>query len=140
MTEFLERLITPKFDIYFFEHPDRNCIYSEVLAVIKYRKEKSGVAFKIQKRYKKLKFPSKYGLSENCMIVRKHNKKNCIILMEKWWEQIKKYSKRDQLSLSYVLWKTRIKIKYFSKQFGFYYFSENKRHRKKLNLTYNKTY
>ena len=131
MTEFLERLLTPKFDIYIFEHPDRNCIYSEVLAVIYYKKEKKDIAFKIKNRYKKLKFPSHFGLSENCLIVRKHNKKNCIYLMEKWWEQIKNFSKRDQLSLSYVLWKTGIKIKYISKQFGFYYFHENKKHLKK---------
>ena len=29
--------------------------------------------------------------------------------MEEWWEFIRDYTKRDQLSLSYVLWKHSIK-------------------------------
>ena len=132
ITEFLERLITPKFDIYIFEHPYRNCIYTEVYAVILHKKEKPDIALNIKNRYNKTKFPTQFGLSENCLIVRKHNNKNSINLMEKWWEEIQKYSKRDQLSLSYVLWKTKIKIKYISKQFGLYYFRQNIRHLKRI--------
>lgn len=138
MTEFLERLITPKFDIYIFEHPWRNCIYSEILAVLKYKKDKRNSVLNIKNRYKKSKFPSKIGLSENCLIVRRHNKKKCIYLMENWWKEIKNYSKRDQLSLNYVLWKTGIKIKYISKQFGLKYFYHNKGHLKKT-IKFNNT-
>lgn len=50
--------------------------------------------------------------------------------MEKWWEQIKNFSKRDQLSLSYVLWKTGYKIKYISKVFGLSYFHQRLYHLK----------
>ena len=124
ITEFLERLLTPKYNIYIFEHPLRNCIYSEILVVIKYKKEKKDISMKVQKRYKMEQFPQKIGLSENCLIIRRHNKKNCINLMEKWWEEIKRFSKRDQLSLNYVLWKSGIKIKYISKKFGLNYFSQ----------------
>ena len=130
ITEFIERLLTPKFDIYIFEHPDRDCIYQEVLAVIKYNKEKPETAYEIRDKYEKVNFPYNFGLSENCLLVRRHNKKNCINLMEKWWEQIKNNSKRDQLSLSYVLWKTGYKIKYISKQFGLEYFRQNISHLK----------
>ena len=45
--------------------------------------------------------------------------------MEKWWNQIKNFSKRDQLSFNYVVWKTGIKIKYISKKFVFGYFHQN---------------
>ena len=47
---------------------------------------------------------------EGALIVRKHNEKECVYLMEQWWEQIKNYSHRDQLSFNYVLWKTGKKI------------------------------
>ncbi len=30
--------------------------------------------------------------------------------MDEWWYYIENYSKRDQLSLSYVLWKNQVKI------------------------------
>ena len=52
--------------------------------------------------------------------------------MEKWWEEIKNFSKRDQLSLNYVIWRTGIKIKYISKQFGLYYFYQKKHLKKKV--------
>lgn len=122
ITEFIERLLTPKFNIYIFEHPDRNCIYSEILAVIESKKENESIAIQVQNRYKKRNFPQKIGLSENCLIVRRHNTKDCINLMEKWWEEIKIFSKRDQLSFNYVLWKSGKKIKYISKSFGLLYF------------------
>ena len=48
-------------------------------------------------------------------MVRKHNKKDCIELMEKWWNEINNYSHRDQLSFNYIVWKLGIKIKYYSK-------------------------
>ena len=135
ISEFIERLLTPKFDIYIFEHPNRNCIYQEVEAVIISNKEMSDIAYEIRDKYEKLKFPYNFGLSENCLIVRKHNTKNCINLMEIWWEQIKNFSKRDQLSLSYILWKTGYKIKYFSKVFGLSYFYQIDFHLK--NTSYN---
>ena len=130
ISEFIERLLTPKFDIYIFEHPDRNCVYQECSAVIIGKKEEPDIANQIKDRYQKLNFPYNFGLSENCLIVRRHNNKKCIILMEKWWEQIKNYSKRDQLSLSYVLWKTGNKIKYISKIFGLSYFHQRNFHLK----------
>lgn len=130
ISEFIERLLTPKFDIYIFEHPDRNCVYNECSAVIIGKKEQPDIANEIRDKYQKLNFPYNFGLSENCLIVRRHNKKNCINLMKKWWEQIKNFSKRDQLSLSYVLWKTGYKIKYISKVFGLSYFHQRLYHLK----------
>ena len=44
--------------------------------------------------------------------------------MEKWWDEIKNYSYRDQLSFNYAMWKTGIKNKYISKSFIQYYFSQ----------------
>jgi hypothetical protein len=57
-----------------------------------------------------LKFPDKYGLLESCLIIRKHNDKNCINIMDKWFNEIKNYSHRDQLSFNYIIWKKKYKI------------------------------
>lgn len=126
INEFLQRILIPKINIYVFEHPKRNCIYSEIKAVIKLKKEKQKIAFKLRNRYENIKFPKKIGLSENCLLVRIHNKKDCIYLMEKWWKEIEYYSYRDQLSFNYIKWKTKIKIKYISKSFALEYFKKTK--------------
>ena len=55
----------------------------------------------IRKRYKKVKFPDNNGLIESCLIIRKHNEKDVILQMEKWYEEIEKYSHRDQLSFNF---------------------------------------
>lgn len=53
--------------------------------------------------------PRHYGLNENNFLYRKHNNPSVIKIMEEWWDFIENYTKRDQLSLSYVLWKNGIK-------------------------------
>ena len=71
----------------------------------------------IREKYKKEDFPDNNGLVESCLIIRKHNEKEVIEQMVKWYDQIEKYSLRDQLSFNCISWKTGIKVKYISKSF-----------------------
>lgn len=82
----------------------------------------------IKERYKKEKFPDDNGLIESCLMIRKHNENDSIYLMNKWYEEIKNYSHRDQLSFNYIMWKTGIKIKYITKNFALEYFVQNITH------------
>ena len=102
LNDFLIRVLSPKYNLYFFEHPVRNNIYSETLEVVYLKKEKKSMANIIKERYKKEKFPDKNGLIEGCLIIRKHNENDSIYLMNKWYEQIYNYSHRDQLSFNYI--------------------------------------
>lgn len=113
LNELLLRILNPTFDLYFLQHPDRDNIFQELFAVIDCRKETKEVVDIIEKRYVKENFIDKLGLTENCIIIRRHNKKDIIKLMEVWWNEIKNYSYRDQLSLNYVIWKLNIKIKIY---------------------------
>ena len=124
LNEFLFRILTPKYNIYNFEHPFRNNIFDELSIVVEIGRENEIIATKIRERYIKEKFPDNNGLIEGCLIIRKHNEKDCIYLMNKWFEEIENYSYRDQLSFNYALWKTKIKIKYISKIFAFNYFKQ----------------
>jgi hypothetical protein len=54
--------------------------------------------------------PENYGLSENSIIIRRHNKLEVQNIMNKWWKEIVSHSHRDQLSLSYVCWKNKFKF------------------------------
>ena len=60
-------------------------------------------------------FPEHYGLTENSIIYRNHKSDKVISIMEEWWHFVKNYSKRDQLSLFYILWKNNMKMEYLTK-------------------------
>lgn len=96
-------------------HPDRNSIYTELEACILRKKDDSKILKKQVEFYKSLGMPDDFGLIETNMIVRKHNDEKCINLMESWWEEIRTWSKRDQLSLPFVIWQHG----YTMKDFGF---------------------
>ena len=82
-------------------------------AVAYFQKESRNLTRIIKKRYNEENFPDNNGLAETCLIVRKHNDLNCIDFMTQWYEEIKLYSHRDQLSFNYIYWKTRYKyVKY----------------------------
>ena len=91
----------------------------------KSRKEKKEIVEIVKERYIKEKFPDNLGLTENCIIIRRHKNKNIIKLMKVWWNEIKHNSYRDQLSLNYAIWKLNLNIKiyYLSKRFILNYFS-----------------
>ena len=124
LNELLLRALNPSFDLYLLQHPERNKVFQEFSAVINCKKEKKRIVNLIQKRYKKTKFPDKLELTENSIIIRRHNNKKIIKLMKAWWNEIKNYSYRDQLSLNYAIWKLNLKIKiyYLPKQFILDYF------------------
>jgi hypothetical protein len=93
----------------------RNCIYDEHTAILQsadkdgaYRDDPKVMQAQID-RYRGEGFPSKFGLSANSVLIRMHHHPSVIQLMEMWWEEIQNGSKRDQLSLYYLLWKTGFK-------------------------------
>ena len=49
--------------------------------------------------------PDDVGSMFCAVLVREHNNAVCVRLMEQWWQEYITYTKRDQLSLPYVLWK-----------------------------------
>ena len=131
LNELLIKTLNPTFDIYFLQHPRRNKILQEFSAVLRNKRDTKKIVNIVKKRYIKEKFPDNLGLTENCIIIRRHNNKKVIKLMKIWWNEIKNYSYRDQLSLNYAIWKlnSNLKIYYLSKRFMQDYFSF-KKHKK----------
>lgn len=112
----INKLIKKKEKLSVNIHPDRNCIYQEACACIDQEKDD---IFTIQKEIeyiKKHKYPKNIGLHETCIIFREHNNKEIIKLMNSWWKMVSKFSKRDQLSFDFVLWKSGIKCVQMFKQ------------------------
>ena len=106
--EYLKELDLSKYSVFIPEHPSRKCIYSEKDACVKIKKIKGDeitLAEKQMNRYKNEGFPSNFGLVQTNVMIRRHNDMYCNELMERWWNELKDYSHRDQLSFNYALWK-----------------------------------
>ena len=52
--------------------------------------------------------PPHYGLNETNIVFREHGSRLVKNINSLWWKCIKKYSGRDQLSFSYVLFKNNV--------------------------------
>jgi len=100
----------------------RNCIYQEAYAIKylyeinpsidKQPKDNLDVIQKQVSKYMNEGYPEQNGLINGGVILRRHNKKDCIETMESWWREIKYHSRRDQLSFNYVAWKNNFNFNY----------------------------
>lgn len=99
-------------DLCTFEHCERNCIYQEVEACIRGKKDDPAVMRAQVARYREEQYPYNNGLAETTAVLRRHTP---IMqqLNEMWWHEISTGSQRDQLSLDYVCWRLHVKYAQF---------------------------
>jgi hypothetical protein len=116
LNKFIENTLSEDCSIYVPQHPNRNCLYDEALAVIGLKKDTEENVNPQIERYRYEGFPKDYGLLQSNILLRKHNNEDCIKLMEEWFNEIESGSHRDQLSFNYVAWKNEdINITYMDK-------------------------
>jgi len=108
-------------DIAVFDHSQnkldpRNCVYDEANTIL-YLGQLNGnykddprLIMKQMEKYKADHYPENNSLVVSMVVVRRHNQ--CKNAMEKWWEELKYNSKRDQLSFNYSMWKTHTDVTY----------------------------
>lgn len=96
------------------KHFLRDCIYQEGLECMISRLTTIKKTLNQLKKYQKLNFPQNYGLGENNVLLREHNNKEVIKLMDEWWEEISTETARDQLSLGFLIWKNNLKFNYLT--------------------------
>ena len=90
------------------EHFENTCIFQEFNKI---KTQHIDTEDALNRTYEKIKdMPVNYGFSENNILYRKKKKKEIIQIMEEWWNMVEHCSKRDQLSLTYILWKHNIKV------------------------------
>lgn len=94
------------------KHPFRDCAYAEGYTVYTYSLDKIAPIVKEMRFLKKEGFPQHYGMFEANIIFRKHHDEKIKRQCQLWWSMINRYSKRDQLSYSYTLWKEGIPFNY----------------------------
>ena len=94
-------------------HLGRDCIYDEAFEVMCHRLELERIVVDWCNRLRKEGYPKHKGLYETGIMFRKHNTTLVREANVMWWNCIEKYSKRDQLSFNYVLWKLNLNCEYF---------------------------
>lgn len=94
-------------------HPERDCIYDEAFEVMYLRFEKEKIVVDWCQKLRKERYPKHNGLYETNVMFRKHNTSLISETNVMWWDCIEKYSKRDQLSFNYVLWKLGVECECF---------------------------
>ena len=112
--ECVDKAISNNIDISIPPHFERDCIYDEANTVIQLKIDDKNIVNKQMKLYREEGFPEHYGLNETNIMYRNHNSDKIISIMEEWWQFIENYSKRDQLSLSYILWKNNMGLNYLT--------------------------
>lgn len=94
-----------------FVHSQRSSVRNEAIACLRLRKDSKE---KIEETLRFLDsegFRDDMGLFEMTVFVKKHHDKLVQKTMEVWFETLQRYSKRDQLSFPYAIWKTELQIK-----------------------------
>ena len=105
-------LIEKEKTIAIHRHQVRDCLYHEGRIIWAQGRAKFLDIVKQLWHYKKEGFPKHFGLFETNVIFRFHNNQQCKLIMETWWNEINTYTKRDQLSFTYSLWKNGLKSDY----------------------------
>lgn len=88
----------------------RDCIYDEAHACISHNKDNADIINGQMNGYRSKGFPEHFGMVATGLIIRNHGNKEIVNFTQKWWEQVRLCSKRDQLSFNYILWKYPLDI------------------------------
>lgn len=87
-------------------HPQRDDVYEESLRILKNDRESFGKLMKVVKFLRKEGLPEHYGLDETNVILRKHDNHEVRKFDGLWWEMLRTWTNRDQMTQSYCFWKT----------------------------------
>lgn len=89
-------------------HPVRNCIFDEAQTIMDLRIDNKNTVNREMRKLRYWHYPKNNGLNETCIILRKHNNKKIKRAQKRWWHMVKNYSKRDQLSYNWAMWRSKI--------------------------------
>ncbi|NEN87494.1 MAG: tetratricopeptide repeat protein [Okeania sp. SIO3H1] len=96
-------------DFVMWRHPVRNDVYLEVATIMAHRRhEPDGLIEQIE-AYANSGFPRKSGMVEGSFIWRKHKNQVIASFMNEWWQHIQNYTRRDQVSLGYLMWRNGLR-------------------------------
>ena len=97
-------------DLATYAHPERDCAYEEINACIKLKRDEPGILESQRDFYQQEGLPDHAGLISSGLLVRRHTPE-LADFMGLWWDQLRRFSRRDQVSFTYARWKLGFKYK-----------------------------
>lgn len=94
-------------------HSLRQCAYEEMFEILCCGFEHEDVTLKWGQVLRKEKYPRNNGLCETGVFFRKHSVAAVQTFDKLWWDIIERYSRRDQYSVNYALWKCGLGWTYY---------------------------
>jgi hypothetical protein len=107
--DIFERYLGEK-DFVCFRHPWRICLYQEAEVIKKEGIDDRVLVERQTNYYHRMGYPYNNGLIAGTFLLRRHNSESVIRSMDFWFEQVLRYSKRDQMSFNFVAWVCRLKF------------------------------
>ena len=95
----------PKTRIMTYGKNDFDSVYMEAMRAGEHGRDNKEIIYKQVEKYWFEGMPNDFGSFMCTILIREHNNPRCIKLMNDWWNEIEKYSRKDQISFPYVLWK-----------------------------------
>ena len=95
-------------DLAVFKHRWNTCVYKEAQDILKEKVDVPELINPQVEYYRANGYPENNGLYELPVLIRKKSDRNNLINL-RWWEQICKFSSRDQVSFPVVMWSLGIK-------------------------------
>lgn len=96
--------LTTEADILLLEHPARKCVYEELRACITLQKDDPMIMSAQVWGYYNEGYPPNNGMVQTGFMVRKPTEQNKAFA-DRWWNEVKDNSRRDQLSFNYSVWR-----------------------------------
>lgn len=106
--QLIEEEIQLKTKLLMRQHPDRNCTYDEIMKCRELLKDDFGLMSRQLAKYESEGFARNNGLYETNVIFRDNQDNQVKYFNEVWWNELSKWSRRDQLSCVYALKKANI--------------------------------
>lgn len=82
-----------------------DCLYMEAIRAGEHFRDKKEIIANQVEKYWNEGMPEHFGSFICGILIREHNNPICVRLMNDWWDEVEKYSKKDQIAFPYVLWK-----------------------------------
>lgn len=110
LAELVERHLAVE-SLALFRHPDgRACLYEEAEACIRLRKDREEVIRAQVEGYRARGYPPGRPVPACTAILRRHRDRRVAHAMEQWWEELRRGSRRDQLSFPFVAWTNALRL------------------------------
>lgn len=109
----LVRKYLKEHDLCVFKHMDRKCVFEEMNACLRLQKDSPEVIEKLRRRYVAEGYPTRNGLAETTAVLRRHTPQ-IKQFNETWWEELRSWSIRDQLSADYIAWRLNMRYATFA--------------------------